>query len=445
MPYIPNTDTDREEMLKTIGASSFEELVSNIPAKLRLKGPLDLPPALSEWEITKELKRLSSKNISSNSHLCFLGGGAYDHFIPSAIDSIVSRPEFYTAYTPYQAELSQGTLQAMYEFQSCVCELSGMEVSNASMYDGASALAEAVIMASNLNKGFKVLITQTVHPHYKEVIKTYLTGTHLQLIEISEKDGITDLICLTNNLSNEVSSVVIQHPNFLGNLEEVNEIEKKIRQFPDVKYIVSFNPISTGLIDPPGNYGADIATCEGQPLGIPLSLGGPYLGIFTTRQSYIRKMPGRMSGKTIDAKGQDGFTLTLQTREQHIKREKATSNICTNQGLMSLTALLYLSLMGKAGIKEVAELSYNNAHYLAKQLCTVSGVKLKFNQEFFNEFVIESSVKTEFLIHFLEQRGILAGIDLTKFGYNGLLIAVTEKRSKEEMDRFVEGVRMIIK
>lgn len=438
MVYIPNTDTDRAEMLKIIGVNSFEELISNIPPSLRLKGALNLPPSMSEYEVVKHLRELSNKNLNVNDSINFIGGGAYDHFIPAVVDHVISRPEFYTAYTPYQAELSQGTLQVMYEFQSVVSILSGLEVSNASMYDGASSLAEAVIMAAGINKRNKMLLPATLHPNYLEVVKTYTQGTAIQLIPVQESDGAIDMADLKSKLGEEISAVVVQQPNFFGNLEEVEEINALVRQFPKVLFIVSYNPMTIGVLKSPGQYGADIAVAEGQPLGIPLSFGGPYIGLFSTKQEHIRKIPGRLSGKTIDPKGKEGFVLAIQTREQHIKRERATSNICTNEGLMTIVVLTYLCYMGKEGLTEVATQCYDKAHYLAGKIAAIPGFKLKYNKEFFNEFVIVPGKDTDAVLKSLLSHKIQAGINLKRFDNEGLMIAVTEKRTRAELDQFAE-------
>jgi glycine dehydrogenase subunit 1 len=443
MVYIPNTDKDREEIFKVIGVKNFEELISNIPQSLRVKGALNIPPALSEYEVIKHLRELSNKNLTVTSNANYIGGGAYDHIVPVLVDHVISRPEFYTAYTPYQAELSQGTLQVMYEFQTCVSMLAGLEISNASMYDGASAIAEAVLMATNLNNRSKILISKTVHPNYTEVVRTYVQGLDVQISDIAESEGITNLADLKSKLGEDISAVVIQQPNFLGNLEEVIEINNLIRQHPQVKFIISYNPISVGLLKSPGDYGADIAVTDGQPLGLSLSMGGPYIGLFSTKTENIRKMPGRMSGQTIDTKGNMGYVLALQTREQHIKRERATSNICTNQGLMALAVLTYLTHMGKEGLYEVATQSYDKAHYLADQISTLPGFKLKYKSDFFNEFVVETTKDVDMILDKLQEHQIFGGLNLKKFGFDGLLIAVTEKRTKEELDKYAAILRKL--
>ncbi|MBT3935741.1 MAG: aminomethyl-transferring glycine dehydrogenase subunit GcvPA [Bacteroidetes bacterium] len=443
MTYIPNTDAERAEMLKIIGVNSFEDLISNIPASLRLKGDLKISDAFSEYEVLKHMRDLSNKNETVTEFASYLGGGAYDHFIPAIVDHVISRPEFYTAYTPYQAELSQGTLQVMYEFQSCVSMLSGLDIANASLYDGGSAIAEAAIMAMNISRKDKILVASTLHDHYKEVLTTYLSGISVTYDEIAEDDGTISLADLKSKLSDDVAAVIVQHPNFFGNLEQVDEINKLVKEFPKVQFIVSFNPITVGILKSPGDYGADIAIAEGQPLGVPLSFGGPYIGLFATKDANIRKMPGRMAGKTLDSKGKEGFVLALQTREQHIKREKATSNICTNQGLITLAVLTYLTYIGKEGLVEVAKQCYNKAHYLAEEIEKIPGFELKYKKEFFNEFAINCEKNVDDILAKLHDQKIMGGLNLKKFGNTGLLIAVTEKRSKAELDNYVEVLKSL--
>ncbi len=441
MTYIPNTDVERAEMLKMIGVNNLEDLISNIPPSLRIKGGLNLPEGLSEFETGKVMRDLAQKNMTVTDYANFIGAGAYDHITPSIVDFVISRPEFYTAYTPYQAELSQGTLQAMYEFQTSVSLISGLDISNASMYDGASALAEAALMAMHVSRKNKILVSPTIHPHYIDVVKTYLQGIDADIQIMEEKEGNLDLDSLAANLDDSTACVLVQHPNFYGCLEEVDKINDLIKQFPKVQYVVSYNPVTVGLLKSPGDYGADIAVAEGQPLGIPLSFGGPYIGLFSTKEANIRKMPGRMAGKTIDTHGKEGFVLALQTREQHIKRERATSNICTNQGLMAVAVLTYLSYLGKKGLVEVANLCYNNAHYLASEIEKIPGFSLKYKKEFFHEFVLETDKDISLILSNLQNNKIFGGLNLDRFGQKGLLVAVTEKRTKEEMDSFVELIK----
>ncbi|MGD0338090.1 MAG: aminomethyl-transferring glycine dehydrogenase subunit GcvPA [Bacteroidota bacterium] len=438
MTYFSNTDQDRKEMLESIGVRSFEELLRNIPPEARLKTGLRLPAALSEFEITKELKQLGEKNRDTGEWLTFLGGGAYDHYIPAAIAAITSRSEFYTAYTPYQAEVSQGTLQAIYEYQTMICRLTGMDVANASMYDGGSALSEAVLLALGHTGRSEVVMAGKIHPHYLKVVRTYTAARDAHIVLSNIVDGGAAPDSLAETVSANTACVVVQQPNFFGILEEVREIEK-IAHKSGALFIVVADPISLGMLEAPGNYNADVVVGEGQGLGIALQFGGPYLGIFAVKESLLRKLPGRLSGITVDSAGRRGFTLTIQTREQHIRREKATSNICTNEGLMMLCATVYMALMGKEGICDVARQSVQKSHYLAEKIAAVKGYRMKFTRPFFKEFAVETPRPASEIVHTLSERGILAGIDLARFvdGETGLLIAVTEKRTREEMDRFV--------
>jgi glycine dehydrogenase subunit 1 len=447
MPFIPNTDADRKAMLERIGVKNFEELISNIPDELRFKPEFDLPEPLSEMEIAREMYNKMRCNQGIADTINFLGGGAYDHFIPAAVGHIISRPEFYTAYTPYQPEVSQGTLQAIYEYQSMIAELMNMEVANASMYDGGSALAEAALMAVAETNRKKILVSRAVHPHYRQIMRTYCHGQKIAIQLIELENGITNLSDLTAKIDAETAAVIVQHPNFLGNLEQVFDISK-LTHHKGALLITSNDPISLGILEPPGSYDADIATGEGQCLGNSLNFGGPYLGILTSRFKLIRRMPGRIAGATVDSKGRRGFVLTFQTREQHIRREKATSNICTNQALVALAATVYLALMGKQGIQHVATLCIQNSHYLADQIQQLDGYKIAFSSPFFKEFAITTPVPPGEIIDKLLVQQMYAGIDLSQFDYgsqNSLLIAVTEKRTKAELDLFREALKMFKK
>ncbi len=438
MSYIPNTETDREEMLRAIGISSFEELLKMIPKEIRLKEGIKIPSKLSEFEVLKELQNLESLNTPTSTVISFLGGGSYDHYIPSAISAITSRSEFYTAYTPYQAEVSQGTLQAIYEYQTMVCELTGMDISNASMYDGGSALGEAALLAVGHTGRIEIIIAGKIHPHYLQIIKTYCEGQNIVINEVLSSRGSVLPEKLKTLVTNNTAAVIIQQPNFYGCLEEVDEIGTIAHEAGSL-FIVSVDPISLGLLAPPGSYGADIVVGEGQVFGNAQNFGGPYLGIFAAKDFLLRKIPGRISGITIDTDGQRGFVLTVQTREQHIRRDKATSNICTNQGLVMLAATVYLSLLGKKGIQEIAHQCLQKAHYLSDCITAIPDFRLKFNRPFFREFVVETPAPPSKIISQLANKGILSGIDLQEIDgkESGLLIAVTEKRTKLEMDRFV--------
>ncbi|MEX0686084.1 MAG: aminomethyl-transferring glycine dehydrogenase subunit GcvPA [Balneolales bacterium] len=438
MPFIPNTKEDQRLMLDAIGNSKIEDLLKIIPEEVRFRGDLNLPPALSEWEVLREISRISNKNFTTETHSCFIGGGAYDHFIPSGIAALLSRSEFYTAYTPYQGEVSQGTLQSMYEYQSMICELTGMDISNASLYDAGSGLAEAVLMACNITKRNKVVIVGKVHPNYLEVVRTYAYGQNIEIVQTDPVDGSADLELLENLVDKTVAAVIFQNPNFYGNLEDVFKISRITKAIDKTLLISVIDPISLGVIVQPAAYNADIVVGEAQGMGIGLQFGGPYCGIFATKKSLIRKLPGRLSGVTIDAEGKEAFVLTLQTREQHIRRDKATSNICTNQGLMALASTIYMALLGKEGIQEVAEQSTQKAHYLAEKICNINGYSLRFDKPFFKEFVVNTPHKPEFIIEALFDKGILGGIDLSRFDDKGLMITVTEKRSKAELDEYVE-------
>ena len=446
MPFIPTTETNRKEMLEAIGVSDFEELLEAIPAEARFKGELDLPEPLSEFEVTQLLQNIAAKNEHAGSHTCFLGGGAYDHFIPAAVSHITSRPEFYTAYTPYQPEVSQGTLQSIYEYQTMIANLTKMDAANASMYDGASALAEASLLIQAQVKRQGVLVSKAVHPYYRRVIATYCARSGACMTEVDIKDGATDIDKLRSMMTENISGVIVQHPNFFGNLESVEEIAKITHEQGGL-FGVSVDPVSLAILKPPGDYEADVATGEGQCFGNTLSFGGPYVGIFTVKQPLLRRLPGRLVGVTLDKKQRRGFVLTLQTREQHIRREKATSAICTNEQLCALASTVYLALMGKHGLPTVANLCIQKAHYLAEQLEEKAGIKRLYDLPFFKEFAVECPVSPQKILETFRKEGIFAGIDLSRFDYgieNGLLIAVTEKRTKQEMDRYVDLMKKVV-
>ena len=411
-------------------------MLSAIPEDLQLKKTLKIPPAASEMEIKNEIREISKANRDL---VVFAGGGVYDHFIPAVIKHLTGRSEFYTSYTPYQAEVSQGTLQAIYEYQSLVCSLTGMDVSNASIYDGATALAEAVFMSLGINGSRKkVILSEGINPDYIEVIKTYL-GKNYLFEKLLLNGGITDAGEI-EKIDEKTACIAIQNPNFLGNIEDVEVFVKRAKEY-GVIVILHFDPISLGILKTPGEYGADIATAEGQCLGLPMSLGGPHLGVFTSRKEYIRSIPGRIAGKTVDKKGNDGYVMVLQTREQHIRREKATSNICTNQQLCALSAAIYLALHGEEGIRDIANKTTQKVHYLAEGL-RKSGLNLPYyKQNFFREFVVEIPMGVKKAIKKGIKKGYLVGIDLGKFKKkwkDHLLVSVTEKRTKEEIEELVQ-------
>jgi len=430
-------------MLAAIGVKSTEELFRDVPKKHRFP-KLDLPPALTEMEAAAELEELAASNENLRGDLVsFLGAGAYNHYIPSVVDHILRRGEFYTAYTPYQPEISQGTLQAIFEYQSLMCALTGMEVSNASHYDGATAVAEAVSMAYAQFRGkrTKVVISPAVHPQYRETLRTYAQGMGLQLTGDDPSDVlISNLDSLISLIDANTALVIVQYPDFFGRIYDYTSLIEAAHA-QGTLVCVAANPTALALLKTPGEMGADIVIGEGQPLGIPLAYGGPYLGFFTTRKQYIHKMAGRLVGETIDNRGQRAYVLTLTAREQHIKRERATSNICSNQGLMALAAAVYLSLVGKRGLRQVAELCYQRAHYAADQLGKIKGYGLQFPAPFFHEFVLRCPQPAAEINEHLLEHGILGGYDLGQ-DYpalnNHLLIAVTEMNSKEEIDALVE-------
>ena len=444
MSYIPSTDADQREMLKKIGVERFQDLLRDIPEEMLYRGALDLPEPMSELEVRDHLADLAKRNAHNEDYICFLGGGAYDHYIPAAIGQLLARSEFYTAYTPYQPEVSQGTLQAIYEYQSMICELTGMEVCNASLYDGGSALAEGMLLACAHTRRVKVAVSSSLHPHYRRILETYARGRQLELIEVSAAEGATDIERLADTVDDETAAVVVQHPNFFGVLEQMPEISEITHRHGGL-LITSNDPISLALLQPPSSYGTDIVTAEGQSLGVPLSFGGPYLGIFATTRALMRKMPGRMAGETTDQSGRRGYVLTLQTREQHIRREKATSNICTNQGLVALAATIYLALLGKNGLVKVAELCMQKSHYLANKINSLEGFRLKYGRPFFKEFVVESRISPERVMSELrERKKIFAGIPLQEMvpeQDNAFLCAVTEKRTRKQMDDLIDSLK----
>jgi len=438
------TEQDQQEMLDTIGVSSLEDLFKDIPEEIRFKGDLPVSPGLNEYALTTHLSELAAKNANTDQYASFLGAGIYDHHIPSVINHVVSRSEFYTAYTPYQPEISQGELQAIFEFQSYICELTGMAVANASMYDGATALAEAGSLASAATKRKQLLVSSTVHPEARQVVRTYAKGLGLDVVEVPSANGVTNLAELAEAVSDQTAAVLVQSPNFFGAIEDLAAIGDLIHASKGLM-VVSTNPISLGILEAPGKLGADIVVGDAQPLGISSSLGGPTCGFFAVSQDHMRRMPGRIVGQTVDRNGKRGFVLTLQAREQHIRREKATSNICSNQALLALCASVYLSVMGKQGMVEVGQLNLQKSHYAARRLGSISGVSMPFTSPYFNEFVIKlpEGTRVAEVNAKLLQKGILGGYDLGR-AYSELeghmLIAVTERRTKEQIDQFAQAL-----
>jgi glycine dehydrogenase subunit 1 len=440
--YISNTPEQQLEMLASIGLETIEDLFQDIPEQVRLRRDLDLPPAVAETELVKLMREKAQQNCHLDEYACFLGAGAYDHFVPSVIDQLISRQEFYTAYTPYQPEISQGTLQSIFEYQTMICELTGMDVSNASMYDGASALAEAALMACQATRRSKVLVAKSVHPESREVVNTYCRFRGVSVEETGYSNGQVDLNGLEEKLTPDIAAVLVQTPNFFGIIESLQEIGDLAHRNKSL-FIVSVDPISLALLKSPGELGADIVVGEGQALGNAISFGGPYLGFFAATEKLMRKMPGRIVGQTKDKFGNRGFVLTIQTREQHIRREKATSNICSNQALNALTATIYLTLLGKKGLKEVANLCLQKSHYAYKELINTGNFSPLFTAPFFKEFAVKSTVPVDELNEKLLAEKIVGGYSLER-SYpelaGGWLIAVTEKRTKEEIDSLIRKV-----
>jgi glycine dehydrogenase subunit 1 len=445
MPYISNTDAERLKMLKRIGVNQFSDLLKDIPDKFRLKKELELDQPLSEIEITKQIHQMTCNNLCAASANAFLGAGVYDHYIPAAVDTITSRPEFLTAYTPYQAEVSQGTLQYIYEYQTMICELTGMEIANASMYDGATAAAEAILLAVRKNKLMKAIIAGTVHPHFLQVIRSYTEGIGVELVVVPSKNGLVDLDGLKSAVDECTTCVLLQTPNFFGNIEDGFAVGEIVHAQKKALFIVAADPISLGVLASPAEYGADVVIGEGQALGNSMYFGGPLFGFFAAKMDLARMMPGRIVGASLDTEGKRAYCLTLQAREQHIRREKATSNICSNESLCALAACVYMCLIGKDGLREVAIQSTTKAHYLAKEICSIPGYELAYpNAPFFKEFIIKISKPADKIIQRLLPSAIYAGVDMAPYGEpNHLMIAVTEKKSKTEMDDLVNSLKEV--
>lgn len=431
-------------MLDTVGAASLDELFAMVPAELRLKRPLDLPPAMGELELTSLIAELSARNVPAGECACFLGGGSYDHFIPAVVDFVAGRSEFYTAYTPYQPEASQGSLQALFEYQTLISQLTGMDVSNSSLYDGGSATAEAVLMSLGATgRECRVVVPASLHPEYRQILATYLANLRTELVTVPAPAGAVDLNDLAAAVNDQTACVVIQHPNFFGCLEEV-EAAAEIAHRAGALLVEVFDPISLGLLRRPAECGADIAVAEGQSLGNPMAFGGPYVGILACREQFVRRMPGRLVGQTVDRRGRRCWVLTLQTREQHIRRERATSNICTNQALLALRAAVYLAAMGPAGMRAVAELCLQKAHYAAERLTASGLASLAMSRPFFKEFVVRvPDGKVDRLLAAARDERIFAGVPLGRWYpelADCLLVAVTEKRTKGEIDRLATAL-----
>ena len=438
MPYFYSTPDDERAMLEAIGAASIDDLFASIPAHLRLDRPLAIPAAMSELELTQHMARLAEANRPAGQLVSFLGGGSYDHFIPAVVDEIASRGEFYTSYTPYQAEVSQGNLQVTFEYQTLIARLTGMDVSNASLYDGGSATAEAVLMATSTgSRRRKVVLAASVHPEYRQTIATYLENLDLEVVTVPTPLGVVRPADLAAAVDDQTACVVVQHPNFFGCVEEAEALAR-VAHDAGATVVAVFDPISLGLVKRPGDWGADIAVAEGQSLGSPMSYGGPYLGVLACRDRLLRRLPGRIAGQTVDRRGKRCFVLTLQTREQHIRRGKATSNVCTNQGLLALRATVYLTMMGPQGLREAANLCLQKSHYAIDKLTAGGRFERAFDAPTFKEFVLrDRDDRVDDLLAETLEAGILAGVPLGRWYPeldDCLLVAVTEKRTRQEID-----------
>ena len=443
MNFIPLTDADRQAMLQAIGVSSLDDLFADVPAEKRFPA-LDLPPALSELDLQQHLADLAGRNLNLTEYACFLGAGAYNHYIPPVVNHLIMRGEFYTAYTPYQPEVSQGTLTAIYEYQSLVCQLTGMEVTNASMYDGSTALAEACLMAARITRRDKIVLAQTVHPEYREVVRTYTQSLNMPIETVRyAPSGRVDLDALRQTVDGGTACVAVQYPNFFGVVEDLAAVVD-IAHRAGALLIVSADPIALGLLRAPGEFDVDIVVGEGQSISLPPYFGGPYLGLFATQMKHVRQLPGRVVGQTTDHDGRRAFVMTLQAREQHIRREKATSNICTNEALVALAATVYLASMGKTGLRRAAELSYHRAHYAAAEIAKLPGYSLPFDAPFFKEFAVRLPVPVAELNQRLLGHKILGGYDLGQTYpelANTALLAVTEMNSRAQIDRLVGALQ----
>jgi glycine dehydrogenase subunit 1 len=442
--YIPNSPDERAEMLQQIGAASIENLFDSIPEDLRLRQHLNVPAALSEIELLNKFDEMGVRNQAAG-RVSFLGGGAYSHYVPTIVDHLISRSEFFTAYTPYQPEISQGTLQSIFEFQTLVCQLTGMDIANASMYDGSTAMAEAVLMAERVTKRSKVIASSAVHPQYLEVAHTYVqhAGIELQHAPFDAASGQTPISAF-DSIDDQTAAIVVQTPNFLGCIEDVEALSERAHDQGALLIVTVTEAMSFGLLRSPGACGADIVVAEGQSFGVPLSFGGPYVGLFATRDKYARQIPGRLVGEAYDRKGRRGFVLTLATREQHIRREKATSNICTNEGLIALAATIYLETMGRRGVQEAARQCAQKAHYAAREIGRCPGFSLPFSAPVFNEFVVRAPTEASPLLDTLaREKGIDGGIALSRFDSdrpNDFLVCVTETNTREQIDALVQGI-----
>lgn len=444
MRYIPNSPDERADMLKQLGVATIENLFDTVPEQLRLRDPLNVPQAMSELALLNRFEELAARNQAAT-RTSFLGGGAYSHYSPTVVDHLISRSEFFTAYTPYQPEISQGTLQSIFEFQTLVCQLTGMDMANASMYDGSTAMAEAVLMAERVTKRSKVIASSAIHPHYLEVAHTYVqhAGIDLRHAEIDSASGQTPVSAF-DSIDDQTAAIVVQSPNFFGCIEDLQALSEKAHASGALLIVAVTEAMSFGLLRSPGACDADIVVAEGQSFGVPVSFGGPYVGLFATRDKYARQIPGRLVGEAYDKDGRRGFVLTLATREQHIRREKATSNICTNEGLIALAATIYLETMGRRGVQEVARQCAQKAHYAAREIAKLDGYSLPYRAPFFNEFVVRAPVAAAGLLERLaNEKGIDGGIPLSRFDAkraNDFLVCVTEMNTKAQIDELAKSI-----
>lgn len=447
MNFVPNTEKDKKEMMDFLGIMSISELFNDIEDTIKLEDGLILPRPLWEMEIIPHMKKMSIQNFDVQEGSSFLGAGAYDHFIPSAVAHLISRSEFYSSYTPYQAEMSQGLLQAIFEFQSMICELCDMDVANASMYDGASAMAEAAIMASKFSDKRSIAVSKAVHPEYRQVLSTYANAFGLDVDYIEAGSGLTEIEDLNAKITDSTACVIVQSPNFFGIIEDLKKIGNVVHENNSIFAASVLEPISLGLLKPPGSLGADVVVGEAQALGNPLNFGGPHLGFIATKSDFLKKIPGRISGLTVDTSGESGFILTLQAREQHVRRERATSNICTNQALNALSATIYMALMGKQGLSKVAEICAQRAHYASDRLAEIDGINRRFEAPFFNEFVIECPIPPKELNKMLLKKNIIGGYEIGTFYEeldSCLLFCVTEKNTKEDIDKLASESKAVL-
>jgi len=443
MNYTQLTQQDTTQMLEVLGAGSIDDLFAKIPESTRLATDLHIPPGISELELLRDAGALAAKNEDTSRVVCFLGAGAYDHFVPTLVDALAAQTEFLTAYTPYQAEASQGVLQLFYEFQTMVAELTGMDVANASLYEGATAAAEAVLMARGVTRRDRVVVAESVHPDTLRVLRTYTAQQEIEVVTVPAPGGVVDPAAFGQAVNDKTAAVVVQSPNFYGCLERIDRLIPQIHEHGALA-IIATDPIACGLLKPPGAFDADVVVGEGQALGIPMQYGGPYLGLLACREQFLRKIPGRIVGMTKDVEGRRGFCLTLQTREQHIKRERATSNICTNQGLLAVRASIYTAAMGKKGIQEAASQSFDKAHYAAEAIAGLDGYELRFDAPFFKEFAVRTTKDVVAVLAKCREHGIAGGVPLARFDdalSDCFLVAVTEQRTKAEIDALVEALK----